>query len=262
MTDLALTDAPEDLKEAVNECVQWSNLNIIVTQDDALTTAQHLQSIKAQRKVADEFFDPPIKQAHDLHKLLVSRKKLVTGPLDTSEAIDKKKMLIFQSEQERIRLEEQRRLQAIADAKAQAERQKAEQEAAEQRRVEQEARDKAERLRKEAAEASDAERKRLLAQAATAERKAEAANIKAESKAEAATAVIAPVVMVAKAEAAAGISTRRVWKARVVDAAIVPDTYKLIDERALDKIAKALKEKASVPGVTFYYEEQLASRAS
>ncbi len=59
---------------------------------------------------------------------------------------------------------------------------------------------------------------------------------------------------------------RKVWKYRIEDFSKIPDDY-LIPEAdrlasgVLNKIAKADQENAFVPGIDFYYEEVLSSRA-
>lgn len=57
-----------------------------------------------------------------------------------------------------------------------------------------------------------------------------------------------------------GAAIRKVWKARVIDAALVPDQFKTINEKALDAYAKSMKQDAKVPGVEFYSEDSLAIR--
>jgi len=49
-----------------------------------------------------------------------------------------------------------------------------------------------------------------------------------------------------------GIGLREDWKARVVDASLVPKEYCMPDMIKLGKIAKAMKDQAKVPGVEFY----------
>lgn len=58
-----------------------------------------------------------------------------------------------------------------------------------------------------------------------------------------------------------GISTRTLWRARVIDAKLVPDEYKIVNDKMLQDIAKATKGKVAVPGVEFYSEQILAQRA-
>jgi len=57
-----------------------------------------------------------------------------------------------------------------------------------------------------------------------------------------------------------GSSTRQIWKATVIDAALVPYQFKIVNEKALNAYAAAMKESAVVPGVRFYAEESVAIR--
>lgn len=268
--DLATIDAPSDLKENVAACVLWSQENTVATGDDYALTADHLKTIKGALKQADDFFDPPIKQAYDLHKMLVGRKKVITDPLKQSEGLDKEKMLTFQREEAAKAEAERRRLQAIADELARKEREKIEQAAAKQRAIEAEARAKAEQARREAEQANAAERKRLLAEAEAAERKAAAAVAKQEVQAEKAAAVVAPVVAVQSvAPKISGQSTRKAWKAEVVDLAaflnFVFDNRRadlvLVNDKVLEAYARGMGKQAAMPGVRFFEKESMASAA-
>jgi hypothetical protein len=60
----------------------------------------------------------------------------------------------------------------------------------------------------------------------------------------------------------AGVAQKLVWKFRVVDFKLLPDTYKLPNEVMLGSIARADKAEAKVPGVEFYSESVLAARGS
>lgn len=282
--ELAELDAPDDLREHVAECVLWSKQNEIATPDDCALTAEHLRTIKAAQKRADEFFDPPIAQAFALHKMLCQRKRVITDPLKESEAIDKNKMLAYQQAEQAKAEDERRRLQAIADEQARREREKIEQAAAKQRAIEAEARAKAEaarqaeeKARREAESASAAQRKKLLAAAEAArleseaaERKAASAAAKAEVKEDAAIVVVAPVVaVVTSAPKIAGVSTRKTWTAEVIDQAAFiawaceAKRFDLLlpNNEVLKALAKGLREAASMPGVKFSAVESMSAKS-
>ena len=125
----------------------------------------------------------------------------------------------------------------------------------------------------EARRQEDADRVRQAQEQAAAE----ALLVKAEEAAQAgdtATAEALEAQAMAAQESAAPISTyvapvaekprgaamRKVWKARVIDPALVPDQFKTINEKALDAYAKAMKQDAKVPGVEFFAEDSLAIR--
>ena len=66
------------------------------------------------------------------------------------------------------------------------------------------------------------------------------------------------VPVVAAAPALEGVAVRTYWKARVVDAALVPREFCIPDESLLDKIARESKGTKRIPGVEFYADERLA----
>lgn len=221
-TDLVTIDAPDELKQSVAQCVAWSRAHTIDSPAAFEVAANHLKVIKAQQKQADLFFDPPIKQAYDLHKTLVGRKKLIDDPLKESESIDKQKMLTYQRAQDEKRRAEQLRLQALADEKARRER---------------------ELLAKKAAQAKKPETQQRYQEAAAA--------------------VVAPVVNVeSQAPAVDGISTRTVWRVRVVDPARVPRRFMIIDMKKLEGYARAMRDAACVEGCEFYQETLMAAKGA
>jgi hypothetical protein len=58
-----------------------------------------------------------------------------------------------------------------------------------------------------------------------------------------------------------GISTRTVWKFRIVDEGAIPREYLLVDEAGIRKVVSALKGKTSIPGVEVYQEQVVVARA-
>ncbi|MBV9215723.1 MAG: hypothetical protein JO053_06060, partial [Acidobacteria bacterium] len=65
-------------------------------------------------KRAAEFFDGPINDAHQLHKRLLKQKKDVCGPVEDTQNRIKAALLAWNREQERIRRQEQHRLEEEA----------------------------------------------------------------------------------------------------------------------------------------------------
>jgi len=81
---------------------------------------------------------------------------------------------------------------------------------------------------------------------------------RSEALMEMAASIVAPVVQVEEKEKTKGESTRKIWKARVIDPEKVPDIFKIIDYKSLDYYAKATKGAVPVEGVEFYEESLLA----
>lgn len=71
-----------------------------------------LKGIKALRTEIAETFEPHIKRAHEAHKALLKEKADAEAPLAEAERIAKSALVVYDQEQERIRREEERRLQA------------------------------------------------------------------------------------------------------------------------------------------------------
>lgn len=166
------------------------------------------------------------------------------------------KMLAHQREQDRIREEAERQ---AAEA-ARREREKLEREAAAEREKARKAQEAAEAKARALEEAGKAERAEQMRQQA-AERAA-AAEAEAQAKAAAAAAMpTAPVVHVA-APAAKGISTRENWKFEIVDPALVPREYLVVDEKAIGQVVRALQSRTNIPGVRVYAEQTIAARTA
>lgn len=53
---------------------------------------------------------------------------------------------------------------------------------------------------------------------------------------------------------AQGVSMVKNWKFRIINPGLVPDQYKIIDEKAIGQVVRGLKERASIPGVEVYFE--------
>lgn len=60
---------------------------------------------------------------------------------------------------------------------------------------------------------------------------------------------------------ASGVSTRKVWRWRIADEALIPREFMLVDEKKLNAVAVSSKGGAHVPGVEFYQEEIVAASA-
>ena len=94
----------------------------------------------------------------------------------------------------------------------------------------------------------------------------EAAVLEAEGHSEEAQKMIeepieAPVVVVKKTVPKVdGISTKHVWKFRIVDADVIPKDYLMPDEKAIGAIVRARKGKVDIPGVKVYKEAVVSTR--
>lgn len=237
---------------------------VIDSQPMFESAAIELQGIKAKAKALDDQRKAITKPLDDAKKQVMDLFRQPLELLDQAEGLLKRSMLTYQSEQDRIRREEQRKLEEAA-AKERARL------AAEAAAAEAAARAKAEEQRRKAEEAAAAgkaeQAAKLLAKAdATEQAGTEKAQILQTT-----AAVISAPIPVAEAPAATGISTRGVWKAEVSDlmalvkavaAGDAPVTLLQANTTAINQTAKALKSAMNYPGIRVWQEQTLAARAA
>ena len=228
---IALVDrTPQKVTELALTWPERATALTIASPQTYSDAGELLKDIKALRKEVDAAFDPIIEAAHKAHKEANTQKKRAELPLIEAEQILKRGLIAYDTEQERIRLVEERRLQALA---------------------------------------REQEEARQLAEAAELERMANAATdlvdgyqLRREAEAVLEAPIVAPVVVVEKATPKiAGLSYREVWKFRVVDATKVPREYLAVDEQKIGGVVRAMKGAVNIPGIEVY-AEKVASAGS
>lgn len=245
----------------------------IVIDGDGMyqVAADELAAIKGKAKSLEEQRTKLVGPLNQVVKDINAMFKPPIEFLTQAEGILKRAMLGYQDAQERKRKDEEARARAAAEAEAARERARIEQEraaAAEKARLEQ---DRLEQERRAALAAGD------TVKAAKIEAKAEGAQEAAEARLSgldesAALVQAAPVALAAQeAPKVSGVSTRTQWVAEVHDFAAMlahvatnPQFHNLVkvDEKALNQLARALKQNLAIPGVTVREERLLASRAA
>lgn len=268
-------DSPEMYQAAADDLVEWrTNLRELERQRVWLKAP----FLEGGRRI-DAMFDLP-KQALEMAGKLLADKMAVYKTEQDRIADEKRRALEEQQRKEREELERQQREAEERARKARDEAARVEREAKEradeQRRAkeaeaeaarkagDEEAARAAEKAAEEAQQQADAEAEEARQRAAAEE---EIANEEAaQAQAEMDIADVAPPPMVAPSVAqASGVSARTTWKAKTIDKAQLvkaaaaaleagDDTllaYLVVDEKALNGIAKSLKGAARVPGVTF-----------
>jgi len=189
-----------------------------------------LKRIKSKSKELDTLRKSITQPLDESKKKTMAIFKVPLDLLANAESIVKSSMIGFQQEQERIRREEEQRREEI------------------QRKA-------AEKLRLEAQK--EAERIAKLKTPAAKER----AEVKAAELVEQAEQVeafdtaIAPV----KVEVT-GISTRKLWKFKVVDTALLPREYMIADEKMIGAMVRGSQGKKKIAGVRIYSEDVISSR--
>jgi len=225
----------ETIKQQVNPVLVQERSIAVTSAEGYGLAAEFLKEVKAAQKKVIGFFGPRsdkdigIKaKAHEAWKSIVALEKSFLDPLKNAETSVKQKMLGYQRQENRKAAAEQARLQAEADARAEKER---------------------ERLLKEAAKLKTPELQ--------------------EQRLQEAEEVEAPVITVqTEVPKVDGISSRRAWKAEVVnklaflEAAINDQNlfgFVIIDEKALIRVAQATKGQVNYPGIEFYEAESMAA---
>jgi hypothetical protein len=258
------------LRKEVAPVLQRAQAIVVKTADDRSEARAFVLAIKRAQEQAHKKFDVMVEKTHGAWKEALAVRASFLTPLEAAEKAVKTLITTYDQEQERIRLDEQRRLQAIADEAARKERHKIEQETERQRQIHREKEAIAAHARRKAEEAEGAERKRLLAEAEAAERKAAAAAAKVEVKEEQAAAIVAPVVTIAEPEKPKGESTSKLWRAKLTDKAAliqsaaqgneIAATCLTFDQTAANTLATATKGAVLVPGMEWYTKPSLAMR--
>lgn len=181
--------------------------------------------------------------------------KEAAAPFLADEQVIKNAMIRYSDEQDRIRLEEQRkaneaaeterrRLQAIADEA----RRKADAEAAEKRKQAEAA----------AATGRAAEAARLNAQAQKVQ---ERAADKVEKFEDRAAQVVAPIAQQA-APKVAGVSVPMVWDFEITDEKAIPREYFDRSDVRIRKVVQAMQGNTNIPGVRVFQRKRISSSAS
>jgi DNA polymerase III alpha subunit (gram-positive type) len=231
---------------------------IIKTYDNfAITTPQdysgaggHLKTIKAKAKELDDLRKSLTQPLDESKRRIMEFFKKPLDFLAAAEAKVKSVMLTYQQEQEEIRQAEELKLQEAARKEEERQRKVKEEQERQWREKEEAKRKEAERLEAEG-KAAEAEKARL---------EADKAATKADERAEQAQDISVPVpVLKSKVEKISGISTKTIWKFKIVNVNLIPRGYMVPNEKMLGEIARATKGAVKIAGVEFYSEANMSS---
>ena len=199
------------------------------------------------RKDLFEKFDPIRAKAHEAYQEALKLNKEILGPVDEAIKVADGEIARDHQEQERIRLEQQRRLREAEEARAR-----------EEARLQQEELDRQHALQIEAElEALPVETPREVV-----------AEI-CERAAPEVMPIYAPTPVVPRTEQATGISVRMAWSAEITDLRRLckeiaegrqPTSLVEANMSALNRMASALKEGFSIPGVRAVSKPIVAGR--
>jgi hypothetical protein len=121
---------------------------------------------------------------------------------------------------------------------------------AEQERIRQE---EEARIRRELAKQEEEARLQAAIEAEKAGHKAEAEEILSEPV------PVSPVILPKTTPKVEGISSREVWKFRIVDATKIPREYMVPDEVGIGSVVRSTKGKVQIPGVEIYKESVVSA---
>jgi hypothetical protein len=216
-----------DLKSELELAVASASKTMVCNDSDYLAAGNTRKEIKFTINRIKAYWEPKKDQAFQLHKSLVAAEKDMLSPLEQADKLIDQRMGEYRKEQERLRLEAEREQRRLAEEARKAE--------AETARLVAEAQQKD--------ELDDEDVAILMMAQAEADRTASIADV----------IVPEPVKM-------AGITIRKVWKARILDESLIPIRIsgiiiRPIDQSALNKLAVASSGAFECPGVEFYQEE-------
>lgn len=224
-------EIPNKAKELMKDAEQTLELvkdYRIQTSGDYEAAATQLATIKSKAKELESQRKAITKPLDDAKRQVMDLFRQPLQFLSDAEGVIKQGMAAFTREQERLRLEQQRK-------------------------AEEAARKERERLERRAAKA--------------AEKGQEDKAFELQAQAE----TVHPPVVAFEKPQARGVSVRQNWKAEVVDfQALVravaegkaPARLLKVDQTELNKLAKALQDELSYPGVRAYAEDVVAARSA
>lgn len=238
MTEFEQSPAVIEVRNEVTTLEAFATSYPVTTVAQYEAGAEDLKRVKAAQKKLEDTrtgitgpMNAALKKVNDFFRapgeLLARAERTIKGSLGR-----------YSEEQERIRLEEQRKV----DEAARKERERLE---AIARETERKAREKAEAERKAADEAAAAGR---AEEAARLREKAQATEQKAAEKAatfdERAATVVAPVIS-REPPKVAGLQMREVWEYTIVDASKISPAFMMPDEKKIGAQVRALKGDAA-----------------
>ncbi|MBQ6403803.1 MAG: hypothetical protein IJI27_07850 [Oscillospiraceae bacterium] len=189
----------------------------VTTDEEYQQAAEFGKIIKQKAAAVMEFFKPMKDSAYQAHRAICDREKTMLTPLKNAEAIVKKTMGTYVTEQERKKREQEEALRRAAEAER-------------------------ERLLKEAAE------KEMAGDAAGTEELLAEAVVMDEATTFAAPTRSAPKV--------SGVSTARDWEITEINERMVPMSVmgaviRPVDKAAVMRLIRATKGTVQIPGIAY-----------
>ena len=211
------------IEKETNDVITQANALVVTSNEQETKAVDFLKIVKNMQNEVNDTFGPIVEAAHAAHKEATAQRNKFLNPLLEAEKRIKRLVGDFRLEMERKRQEQERKIREEAEKKAEAERQKLARQA-------------------EKAAAKGNEEK--------------AAELQAKSEA-----VQAPTVIVEKQTVKQeGMGVRTIWKARIVNANLIPAQWCIPNLTLLNSIAQSTKGTLKIPGVAFYEESIVSMR--
>ena len=234
MTTAAIVEIPDQMPDRVIEAGLRRNGQLIVerakaititTNEDFQNAAELGKQIKQSQSQIKDYWAGPKEAAHRAHAEICTKERDMLRALEEAERILKSTMTRYT-----LQIEEARR-------KAEAEMRKRQQE----------------------------EQERFLAAAVAAEAKGDELGVVSNMAMAEVVQDMAATINPVERPTVDGVSTRKVWRAEVIDDSQVPvaiagAVIRPIDIRAIEKIAEATKGTIQVPGVRLFQETVMSIR--
>lgn len=216
----------EILEKEVTEVEQAAKGIKIKSQRDYEAASEFLKSLKQTSKKVEDYWEPLRDSAYKTYNNILDKKKEMLTPLKSAEKILKATMTQFLNEQEKKRKAQEEAIRRLAQAEVD----------------------------------------KKLDEAAELQKQGDAAGAEyAMTEAEVYDDASVSAVVSAKPKNVKGVTTRKGWKIKSIDASKVPIdisgiVLRPVDEKAVLKLIKSSKGTVVIPGVE--YEETVSITAS
>lgn len=213
-----------------SELATQASAIVVVDPASQERASELLLTVAAMRKEIADTWKPMKDAAFKAHRVVCDQERNLDAPLLEAEKILKQRIGGFVAEQQRIarEIEEAQRLRLREEAE----------------RI---AREESERLALEDAIALEDEGQKEAAEAVLA------------NPVPVAPRYIAPAPVPAAVAQVKGVSTRTVWKFRIVDETKIPRDYLEVNEKAIAAVVTRTSGKIQIPGIETYPDQQVAA---
>lgn len=241
----AIPRPPATVMTDAESALEQARSLVVTTPDHYLFAVNFVKDVKRRWKAIDDARTTLKKPLDEGVARIQAFFKPALTALSDAEQVIKGKIATYDAEQERVRQENQRRLDEEARKERERIQKKADDEAAAARAKQ----DELDRQAREAQERGDSEA--AARASAEAVRVAEKSQARQETLATRASQVVAPVA-VSAAPKAAGISSRQDWDVEIVNPNAVPREYCDPSIERLKQFVKATNGQGRVPGVRIF----------